>query len=147
MIFLVAALASGKESEEPKKDSAPQKVEEQQKDETEEPEVEKPKVEEPKIEEQEKVSDESEYIFPESSTRALTRAEVEGHTKEELRLARNEIFARHGMIFGVDDLHEYFSAKSWYNPTVPGDEFYDRVEMSMIEEANIVLIQEVEDGM
>lgn len=147
VIFLVAALASGKESEEPKKDSAPQKVEEQQKDETEEPEVEKPKVEEPKIEEQEKVSDESEYIFPESSTRALTRAEVEGHTKEELRLARNEIFARHGMIFGVDDLHEYFSAKSWYNPTVPGDEFYDRVEMSMIEEANIVLIQEVEDGM
>ena len=67
--------------------------------------------------------------------------------REELRLARNEIFARHGMIFGVDDLKEYFSSKSWYNPTIPGDEFYDRVEMSMIEEANIVLIQEVEDGM
>ena len=42
---------------------------------------------------------------------------------------------------------EYFSSKSWYNPTIPGDEFYDRVEMSMIEEANVVLIQEVENGM
>lgn len=141
-VFLVVALTSGKDGEEPKKDPAPQKVEEQQKDETEEPKTEKPKEEK-----QEVVSDESEYIFPESSTRALTRAEVEGHTKEELRLARNEIFARHGMIFGVDDLKEYFSSKSWYNPTIPGDEFYDRVEMSMIEEANVVLIQEVENGM
>lgn len=151
-IFLVVALASGKDNGKSKKEPSPQKVEEQQKDEveeveTEELETEQPEADEPKEEEQKPVSNKSEYIFPESSTRALTRAEVEGHTKEELRLARNEIFARHGMIFGVDDLKEYFSSKSWYNPTIPGDEFYDRVEMSMIEEANIVLIQEVEDGM
>lgn len=86
----------------------------------------------------------SEYILPDSDTRELTRADLEGLTKEQLRLARNEIFARHGMIFGPDDLEAYFSSKSWYSPTVPTSEFYDRVEMSLIEEANIVLIQEVE---
>ena len=94
-------------------------------------------------ESQETKTDDSEYIFPESSTRLLTREEVEAHTKEELRLARNEIFARHGMIFG-GDLEEYFSSKSWYNPTISGEDFYDKVEMSLIEEENIILIQEVE---
>lgn len=86
----------------------------------------------------------SEYILPESNTRELTREDLAGLSKEELRLARNEIFARHGMIFGVEDLDQYFSAKSWYEPTVPASEFYDRVEMSMIEETNLNLIVEVE---
>ncbi|MBQ8558711.1 MAG: YARHG domain-containing protein [Tyzzerella sp.] len=89
----------------------------------------------------------SEYILPESATRALTRADLQGLTKEQLRLARNEIFARHGMIFGVEDLDTYFSSKSWYEPTVQSSEFYDKVEMSLIEEGNIELIQEVESGM
>ena len=66
-VFLVVALTSGKDGEEPKKDPAPQKVEEQQKDETEEPKTEKPKEEK-----QEVASDESEYIFPESSTRGTS---------------------------------------------------------------------------
>ena len=91
--------------------------------------------------------DDSEYILPESATKALTRADLQGLTKEQLRLARNEIFARHGMIFGVEDLDTYFSSKSWYKPTVQSSEFYDKVEMSLIEEGNIELIQEVESGM
>jgi DNA-directed RNA polymerase specialized sigma24 family protein len=90
-------------------------------------------------------ADDSEYIFPESNTRLLSRAEVEARTKEELRLARNEIFARHGMIFG-GDLEEYFSSKSWYRGTVSSEEFYDKVEMSLTEEENIILIQEVESA-
>lgn len=92
-------------------------------------------------------SDEPEYIFPESATRNLTREEVQGHTKKELRLGRNEIFARHGMIFGVEDLDAYFASKSWYQATIPASEFYDRVEMSLIEEQNIELIQEIESQM
>ena len=90
-------------------------------------------------------TDDSEYIFPESNTRLLSRAEVEARTKEELRLARNEIFARHGMIFG-GDLEGYFSSKSWYRGTVSSEEFYDKVEMSLTEEENIILIQEVESA-
>ena len=85
-----------------------------------------------------------EYILPESNTRALTRDDLKDLTKEQLRLARNEIFARHGMIFGVEDLDQYFKSKSWYEPTVPAEDFYTVVDMSLIEEENINLIVEVE---
>jgi len=86
----------------------------------------------------------SEYIFPDSDTRKLTRDELEALSKNQLRLARNEVFARHGMIFGVEDLDSYFKSKSWYQPSVAASEFYDKVEMNMIEEANVSLILEVE---
>ena len=89
----------------------------------------------------------SEYILPKSDKEKLTRADLEGLTKEQLRLARNEIYARHGMIFGVADLDNYFATKSWYKPTVSFTDFYDTVEMSLIEEANVILIQEVEKTM
>ena len=124
------------QKEETKKEET--KKEDQNKAETEAEETKEDEKEERPVK-----ADDSEYIFQESDTRLLTREEVEAHSKEELRLARNEIFARHGMIFG-GDLEEYFSSKSWYTPTVPGEEFYDRVEMSLTEEANIELIQEVE---
>ena len=87
---------------------------------------------------------EADYILPKSDKEKLTRADLESLTKEQLRLARNEIYARHGMIFGVDDLDKYFATKSWYKPTVPFADFYDTVEMSMIEEQNVILIQQVE---
>lgn len=142
MVVFFAIILFGKTDEkEPKEDKTSPKVEEQQK---EQQEKEKPAKKEEKKEE--KQSDESEYIFPHSATKELTREEVEKLSKEELRLARNEIFARHGMIFGVDDLKEYFSAKSWYNPRIPGDEFSESVEMSIIEEKNVSLILEVEES-
>lgn len=90
---------------------------------------------------------ESEYILPHSNTKRLTRDDLQGLTKEELRLARNEIFARHGMIFEKEDLDTYFATKSWYKPTVAYDDFYDEVEMTVIEEANLVYISQVEEEM
>lgn len=89
----------------------------------------------------------TDYIFPNSGTTELTREEVQGHTKEELRIARNEIYARHGAIFGVDDLDAYFQSKSWYTPTLSISELLDTVELSMVEENNISLISEIESGM
>ena len=87
----------------------------------------------------------SEYILPESNTRLLTEDDLSGLSKEELRLARNEIFARYGMIFGVEDLDSYFTSKSWYEPKVASGDFYDQVEMTMTEEQNLILIQDVEN--
>ena len=86
----------------------------------------------------------AEYILPQSDKEKLTRADLEGLTKEQLRLARNEIYARHGMIFGVTDLDNYFAAKSWYKPRISFTDFDDKVEMSIVEEQNIILIQQVE---
>ena len=98
-------------------------------------------------EEESETANDSEYILPNSDTVRLTRSDLQGLSKEELRLARNEIFARHGMIFGVADLDAYFATKSWYNPTVAYDEYYDKVEMNSYEEANLVLISQVEEEM
>jgi hypothetical protein len=39
-------------------------------------------------------------------------------TKKELRLMRDEIFARHGYIFKDEDLRKYFKSKSWYCPNL-----------------------------
>lgn len=85
-----------------------------------------------------------EYILPNSKTQKLTREDLQGLTKEQLRLARNEIFARYGVIFGVADLDEYFATKSWYTPTISLEEFNNTIEMSLIEEQNLSLILAVE---
>ena len=56
----------------------------------------------------------SDYILPESSTRALTDNDLAGLTKYELRFARNEIYARHGRQFRDQTLQKYFDNKTWY---------------------------------
>jgi hypothetical protein len=93
----------------------------------------------------EQVSHDAEYLLPNSDTVKLTRDELRGFSKEDLRLARNELFARHGMIFGVTDLDNYFGSKSWYQPMYSYDDFFDKVEMNAIEEANLALIIALED--
>lgn len=84
-----------------------------------------------------------EYVIPDSSSRQLVAADIENLTKEELRLARNEIYARHGRIFGSEDLSEYFNSKSWYNGTVPANAFSEEF-LSQIERDNVNLIKERE---
>ena len=93
------------------------------------------------------VAAEADYLLPNSSEKELTQEDLAGLTKEQLRFARNEIYARNGMIFGVDDLDNYFAEKSWYTPKYSSDEFYDKVEMSIIEETNVEFILQVEKNM
>lgn len=42
--------------------------------------------------------------------------QFEGKSLKELRIARNEIFARHGYIFKSKDLTDYFNQFDWYEP-------------------------------
>jgi len=56
----------------------------------------------------------SDYILPYSSTRRLTDSDLRSLTKDELRLARNEIYARYGRVFRDESLQKYFDSKSWY---------------------------------
>lgn len=51
-----------------------------------------------------------------SSFEYLSEEVLKTKTKEELRLIRNEIFARKGYVFKSDDLNIYFKTKSWYTP-------------------------------
>lgn len=89
-------------------------------------------------------ADASEYIFPESNSRYLTETEVRNKSKEELRLARNELFARHGRMFEDDGLAAYFESKSWYKGTVPAGSFNTNV-FNVYEKYNLELIQKIED--
>jgi len=54
--------------------------------------------------------------YPQGSERLLTDSDLQGISKSELRIMRNEIFARHGYIFKSDDLKEHFGNQSWYSP-------------------------------
>ena len=46
-----------------------------------------------------------------------------GLTKEQLGLARNEIFARHGRMFDTAEIQQYFDSRSWYVPKYAPAEF------------------------
>jgi hypothetical protein len=57
-------------------------------------------------------------------TRLVTDEDLEGKSKWELDVMRNEIYARHGRRFKRTDLQQYFDREPWYAPrTDPGDRF------------------------
>jgi len=71
------------------------------------------------------------------SQRLLTENDLIGLSKEELRIMRNEIYARHGYIFKSQDLRDYFSSKSWYSPQ------YNDIssKLSTVEKKNVEFIR------
>ncbi len=83
------------------------------------------------------------YILPDSNTRRLTTSDLAGLTKQQLRLARNEIYARHGRKFQDPEMQAYFNSKSWYRGTVDSNIFSENV-LNQIEKDNIALIQSLE---
>ncbi|MCI8464924.1 MAG: YARHG domain-containing protein [Lachnospiraceae bacterium] len=88
----------------------------------------------------------SEYILPTSDSAYLTEADLAALTKEELRLARNEIYARHGRKFKDSGLNNYFMSKSWYVPLIDPDRFNENV-FNEYEAANRKLIADYEKKM
>ena len=90
-------------------------------------------------------SAEPDYILPESSTRLLTFADLEGLDAEQCRIARNEIYARHGRKFKDEALQAYFNSKSWYNGYMEPADFTDTM-LSDIENKNKDLIVKYEEA-
>jgi len=85
----------------------------------------------------------AEYLFPGSDEGYLHDEDVRCRTPHDLRLGRNEIFARHGLIFESRDLDEYFGSKSWYSPAIPARDM-DDIRLNRFEEQNARLFQSVE---
>jgi hypothetical protein len=56
--------------------------------------------------------------FPQTSLQVLTDGDFAGLTCPDLRLMRNEIYARHGHIFVSGDMRDHFAAQPWYHPQV-----------------------------
>lgn len=86
------------------------------------------------------------YILPDSSSRYLTRSDLTGLTAWQCRLARNEIYARHGMIFEDAEVKAYFESKSWYHGTIAKADFSTDL-FNEYEYANIELIVAYEKEM
>ena len=84
------------------------------------------------------------YILPQSSSVPLTSADLYGLSKDQLRLARNEIYARHGRMFNDQTLQAYFNSKSWYRGTIAPSAFKDDAMLTKLERDNIKLIQSFE---
>ena len=80
------------------------------------------------------------YILPQSSTEVLTEEDIEGLSAEELLLARNEIYARHGRKFSTPEIQAYFDSKSWYNGTISPEDF-DASVLNSTERANVSFIK------
>lgn len=104
-----------------------------------EAERQKMEAEDQKVKEQQN-ADQAEYILPQSSTQLLTEADLNGLTAQQLLLARNEIYARHGRKFKDSQIQAYFNSRSWYSGTVEAENF-DEAVLSDIERSNISFIK------
>ena len=83
--------------------------------------------------------DDSAFILPDSSDRKLSKDDLEGLNADELQMAINEIYARHGRKFLTESIQEYFDSKSWYRGTTEASDF-DPSSLSLTENENIALM-------
>jgi serine/threonine protein kinase len=81
-------------------------------------------------------------LYPEGSIRTLDMSDLTNKNCWELKILRNEIYARHGYIFRLrKDLVEYFNKQSWYNGTKMNVE----QDFSQIEKNNVLFIKNYEN--
>ena len=73
----------------------------------------------------------------------LTDAMLANVNLTDLRLIRNEIYARHGRPFATEWIAAHFKSQPWYTPRND----YTDAELSPIEKANIALITKREDAL
>lgn len=85
----------------------------------------------------------ADYILSASNSQYLLWEDVKELTPKELRIARNEIYARHGRRFNAQDLQEYFDSKSWYEGTIQPENFREDL-LNEYERENVRYLKEIE---
>ena len=85
------------------------------------------------------------YVFENSDEVYLLESDLYGLSKEELRLAINEIYAKEGRIFQDDGLSNYFNSTMWYRPTIAASNFSDNL-LNEFEKYNVGLLLEAENN-
>ncbi|MBR4719327.1 MAG: YARHG domain-containing protein [Lachnospiraceae bacterium] len=76
------------------------------------------------------------YVLADSDTKVLDKSSLKNLSDEDLRLAINEIYARHGRKFKSSELQDYFNDKSWYTPRYEPDEF-DKKQNDLLNEVEL----------
>ena len=75
------------------------------------------------------------------SSKLVSAALLRGLTADDARKLRNEIYARHGKVFGDPWLQGYFRSQSWYKPNPK----FREAALSPIERANAAQIKRYEE--
>ena len=65
------------------------------------------------------------------------------YSSDQLELAKNEIYARHGRKFVTQRIADYFNSKSWYKGTVEPETF--DADTSVFNEYEVANIQKIAD--
>ena len=84
------------------------------------------------------------FVIADSNTRVISESELWGLDRWGLKVARNEIYARHGRMFEDDALAAYFYSQPWYVPSIPANQFNDGAYLSKTELKNAKIISDYE---
>ncbi len=79
--------------------------------------------------------------YPEASTKTLKEADVENMKPANLRIMRNEIYARHGYSFKMAEMRDYFDKLDWYMPMAVDI----TTQLTKVEKENAALIKRYEN--
>uniref|UniRef100_UPI0006D09D3F YARHG domain-containing protein n=1 Tax=Clostridium sp. NkU-1 TaxID=1095009 RepID=UPI0006D09D3F len=81
-----------------------------------------------------------EFVFPNSSDSLLQEQDLWNLSAGQLRIAKNEIYARHGRRFADQELQRYFNQCRWYEGRIAPEDFEENM-LNETERFNISLIQ------
>ena len=90
--------------------------------------------------------DSTEYLLPDVANRYLEETEVTSFSLDQIQLAINEIFARHGRCFKTAEIDSYFRSKSWYQPDASKTDEQIVAEFNEYEKANEELLEKVREA-
>ncbi|WP_349948368.1 YARHG domain-containing protein [Lacrimispora sp. BS-2] len=90
--------------------------------------------------------DGAEFVFPNSSHSRLQEQDLWNLSAGQQRIAKNEIYARHGRRFADQELKRYFNQCSWYEGTIAPEDFEENM-LNETERFNISLIQKQQQNM
>lgn len=83
------------------------------------------------------------FLLPDSDCQYITKEDLKEFDAEQCRLARNEIYARHGRKFQDEAVQKYFEGCSWYEGLIEPDQFEESL-LNEYEVSNRDLIVEYE---
>lgn len=83
-------------------------------------------------------------LYPAVSQQMLTFADIEALSANELRMLRNEVFARRGWVFDDPGLRAHFESQPWYQPRHNNEAVAQ--SLSPVEQANTQFLRAVENG-
>ncbi|GAA4111441.1 hypothetical protein GCM10022393_09140 [Aquimarina addita] len=85
------------------------------------------------------------YYYPEASFIKFNEDDISNLTFSELKIVRNELYAKHGYKFNNENIATIFYKKEWYKKfESKGGELTKNVILSDIEKHNVEIIRKVE---